>query len=101
MYSALITLKALIDNVTEADCEFIQNAEKGLHDLHFKDCDFNISKVVTKIRTIIKNLEANVLLSNTLVLDTLTALYDNDCSEDYQLDIKLFKTIRIGIDLLS
>ena len=60
--SGLITLKVLIDYVTKADRESVRNAEKELHDLRLKDYNFDVSKVVTKIRTIIKTLKNNGIL---------------------------------------
>jgi len=89
--SGLITLKLLIDHVTAADRESVRNAEKDLHDLHLKDYDFDVSKVITKIRTIVKTLQANGVLTNTLISDCIIALHDNECCKDYRLDVKLFE----------
>ena len=87
----MITLKLLIDYITEANRESVRNAEKELHNLRLKDYDYDISKVVTKIRMTVKTLEANGVLSKTLISDAITALSDDSYCEDYRLDIKFYK----------
>ena len=81
-------MKLLVDCITDANRESVRNAEKELHNLHLKDYDHNMSKAVMLIRTTIKTLEANRVISSTLTSDIITALCNNTCYEDYRLDAK-------------
>ena len=47
-----------------------------------------MSKVVTKIRTTIKSLEVNGVLSNTLMPYAITALCNNALCKDHRIDVK-------------
>ena len=53
--------------------------------------NYDLSTVVTIIKTTIKTFEANIVLSNTLISNTITALYNNSLCEDYRINVNLFK----------
>ena len=87
----LVALKFLVYKVTEADSKAIRTTELELSSLTLKEYNFDVSKLCTKLGSIVNTLKANGAYKNEHNNDILAALTDPTCCEEYRMHLLFFQ----------
>ena len=88
--SGIVTLKLLVDIVTEVDLESVRNAEQELPTIRLKDHDHDVSKVVSIFHKMINNLTENGIVTLSLTSNYISASCNDLYCEDYRMGVKFF-----------
>ena len=87
----IVTFKFLVDKVTEADSEAIRATELELSSLSLKEYNYDVSKLCTKLGSIVNTLKANGAYKNEHNNEIISALTDPTCCEEYRMHLLFFQ----------
>ena len=62
-HRGVASLKIIVNRATKADSEAVRLAKTELQRTYLKDFDYDVSKIVEKVRELVETLEANVTSS--------------------------------------
>jgi len=62
-----------------------------LKKLNLKDYEYNVKKIVSKIKDLIATLDDNAVHLRSDISEILDSVYNDDLCEDYMLHIKMYK----------
>ena len=88
---SIVIFKFLVDKVTEADSEAIRATELELSSLSLKEYNYDISKLCTKLGSIVNTLKANRTYKNEHNNEIISTLTDPICCEEYRMHLLFFQ----------
>ena len=90
-HRGLVAFKFLVDKVTDADSEAIRATELKLSNLSLQEHNYDVSKLCTKLGSIVNTLKANGACKNKHDNKIISALIDLTCCEEHRMHSLFFQ----------